>query len=69
MDSTAEVLYQMEQCIPGGLLLLRNRRRPTPYDPIVAVRSPDRSTSRLARAVGISLQLEYFDTAEVYRRP
>ena len=54
-----ESLYRMEEC--SGCY----SRRP-PYDPVVAVRYPDRATQTNASTVTIALQLEYFDQAEAY---
>lgn len=54
-----EILYRMEEC-PRCY----NERRP-PWDPIVAVRWPETAVDPLARAVTFSLQLEYYNAAEV----
>jgi hypothetical protein len=52
-----EVLYQMEEC-PR---CYSGRR---PWDPVVAVRRPERTTEAFARTVSISVQLEYWTPAE-----
>jgi hypothetical protein len=54
----SEVLYRMEECI-------RCYNSRPPFDPVVAVRSPVRSESALARTITISTQLELFNRAEV----
>ncbi len=54
----AEILYRMEPC---------NRcynQRP-PIDPIMAIRRPARTVTPFAQVVGFSMQLEYFNRAEV----
>jgi hypothetical protein len=55
----AEVLYRMEEC-PRCY----GSPRP-PFDPVVGVRRPERAVSPLAVVVSFSVQLEYFDQAEV----
>lgn len=54
----AEPIYQMEYC-------LRCYGDRPPYDPVVGMRCPSRDVATLAKAVTISLQLEFFDPAEV----
>jgi hypothetical protein len=52
-----EILYRMQECrdcYPG----------PPPWDPVVGVRRPLRTTDPLARVVTITLQLEWFNRAE-----
>ncbi len=73
---TSEFLYEMESCgeygtdgkfyscYCGGLRCLPID--PNDQTPFVAVRSPLRSVDPLAEIVGISLQLDDFDPAEVY---
>lgn len=56
--ATAEPLYRMEDC-PGCYT-----RRP-PSDPVIAVRSPLRTDAPLAQTISVSIQLEFFDRAEV----
>ncbi len=53
-----DVLYRMENCP-------RCYNRRPPYDPVMAVRRPDRATSPLASTVGFSMQLELFDNTAV----
>ena len=79
-NPTAEFVYQMEYCESIELDRMGNEvlvscycndrcGPPTveaPWDPYVGVRSPLRSVEALARIVGISLQLDDFDPAEVY---
>jgi hypothetical protein len=52
-----EELYRFEECIRcfGGQ---------SPWDPLIAVRWPERGTSALARVVGVSYQLESMVDAE-----
>jgi hypothetical protein len=52
-----EFLYRMESCACYN-------GRP-PLDPVVGVRTPARTLSPLARFVGLSLQLDAFDPAQV----
>jgi hypothetical protein len=54
-----EVLYQMEYC----RTCYGNR---PPFDPIVAVRKPDRITAPLASIVTITIQLEQFEPTTVF---
>ncbi len=54
-----EILYRMEEC--SGCY---GSRRP-PFDPVVAVRRPERATSAFAAVVSFGLQLEYFDETQV----
>lgn len=54
-----EELYRMENCIR-----CYGTARP-PFDPLVGVRRPERSTDPLASVVVFSVQLEYFDHGEV----
>ncbi len=63
--SGSEALYRMEYCETARLQNCYNVRAPEPFDPIMAVRRPDRQTSPLASAVGFSMQLENFSRAEV----
>lgn len=56
--SKAEPIYQMEYC-------LRCYGTRPPYDPIVGMRFPDRTTSALASSVTLSFQPEYFNSDEV----
>ncbi|MEN8007725.1 MAG: hypothetical protein ABFS42_11965 [Candidatus Krumholzibacteriota bacterium] len=62
-NPVGEFLYQMEEC---GECYGTPRRPANPPDPFVAVRSPLRNVDALARIVGISLQLDDFDQAEVF---
>jgi hypothetical protein len=57
-----EALYRMESCTCYGV-----PPRPSlpPYDPIIGVRVPKRATEALARFVGLSVQLDNFDAAQV----
>lgn len=55
----AAPLYQMEECV-------RCYGTRPPWDPVVGMRFPDYETAATASSVTISLQLEYFDTAQVY---
>ena len=57
-----EALYRMEYCQCYGV---PPRPPGLPYDPIVGVRVPARGTSALARFVGLSVQLDAFDAAQV----
>ncbi len=54
-----EELYRFEEC-------LRCFGRRPPWDPIVAARRPDRATSALASAVGVSFQLDAMDPEGAY---
>lgn len=57
-----ETLYRMEYCECYG-----DPRRPAqpPFDPIVGVRVPSRAAEALARFVGLSLQADNFNAAQV----
>jgi len=57
-EAGTEILYRMEEC-------LRCYSNRPPFDPIMAVRRPERTVEPLARVVGFSMQLEYFDQTEV----
>lgn len=57
-----EALYRMESC---SCYATPPRPSLPPYDPIVGVRVPKRATEALARFVGLSVQLDYFDAAQV----
>jgi hypothetical protein len=57
-----EALYRMEWCQCYGV---PPRPPLPPYDPIIGVRAPSRATEALARFVGLSVQLDYFDAAQV----
>ncbi len=54
----AAPIYQMENC-------LRCYGTRPPWDPVVGMRFPDYETSTLASSVTLSLQLEYFNNAQV----
>jgi hypothetical protein len=54
-NSSTEALYKLES--------YQYTTRP-PYDPIVGVRVPPRASAPAARAVVLSLQLEYFNLSE-----
>lgn len=54
-----DILYRMENCIR-----CYGTARP-PFDPVVGVRRPLRTEDPLARVVTFSVQLEYFDHAQV----
>jgi len=54
-----EQLYRMEEC------LRCYTDRDPPFDPIVAARRPLQEVDPLARFVGVSIQLEFFDRPEV----
>ncbi len=59
LDSPSEELYRMEYCVrcygPSA----------PPFDPVIALRRPHRDVDPLARVVCFSLQLEYFNNAQV----
>jgi len=57
-----EALYRMESCTCYGV---PPRPAQPPYDPIIGVRVPKRATAALARFVGLSVQLDFFDAAQV----
>lgn len=57
-----EALYRMESCQCYGV---PPRPPLPPYDPIIGVRMPKRTTSALARFVGLSVQLDHFETGQV----
>ncbi len=55
-----EPLYRMETCTCYG-----DPRRPQePYDPIVGIRVPARTTSAQARFAGLSIQLDIFEASQ-----
>jgi hypothetical protein len=56
LDGTEE-LYRFEECF-------RCFGRRPPFDPVIAVRRPDRATAELARTVGVSFQLEFMEQDE-----
>lgn len=59
-----EDLYRMEYNRVPGYQVGGGRQRP-PFDPVIAVRSPARTTETLARTVTFSVQLRFFDHEEV----
>lgn len=62
-EGPERLLYQMEEC---GECYGTPRRPAIPPDPYVGVRAPARDLEPLARIVGISLQLDDFEQAQVF---
>jgi len=57
-----EALYRMETCQCYGV---PPRPSQPPFDPMIGVRVPSRTLEAQARFVGLSVQLDFFDAAQV----